>query len=339
MVFSTVAIGFLGFSVWTHHMFTIGMGPVATSAFALTTMAIAIPTGVKVFNWLGTLWGGNIRFKTPLLFALGFLSMFVIGGITGVMHSAVPANMQHHDTYFVVAHFHYVILGGIMNAIFGGFYYWFPKLTGRLMNERLGKWHFWTFLIGFNMTFFPFHFLGLMGMPRRVFTYAEGIGLEFWNAFSTVGAFVMAIGTMIFLHNLFASIRNGEKCGSDPWDARTLEWSLPTPIPPHNFDEIPKIHARDQFWARKYEGVDPNAPVEGWNPELDEYEKKHGIHMPSPSIWPLILAIACTVTAYGLIYSPWVMVGGILFIIVSIFGFAYEGDDGYYIQPTKGLSQ
>ncbi len=339
MVFSTVAIGFLGFSVWTHHMFTIGMGPVATSAFALTTMAIAIPTGVKVFNWLGTLWGGNIRFKTPLLFALGFLSMFVIGGITGVMHSAVPANMQHHDTYFVVAHFHYVILGGIMNAIFGGFYYWFPKLTGRLMNERLGKWHFWTFLIGFNMTFFPFHFLGLMGMPRRVFTYAEGIGLEFWNAFSTVGAFVMAIGTMIFLHNLFASIRNGEKCGSDPWDARTLEWSLPTPIPPHNFDEIPKIHARDEFWARKYEGVDPNAPVEGWNPELDEYEKKHGIHMPSPSIWPLILAIACTVTAYGLIYSPWVMVGGILFIIVSIFGFAYEGDDGYYIQPTKGLSQ
>lgn len=338
MVFSSVAIGFMGFSVWSHHMFAIGMGPVAISAFALTTMAIAIPTGVKIFNWVGTLWGGNIRFRIPLLFALGFLAMFLIGGITGVMHSAVPANMQHHDTYFVVAHFHYVIIGGTIFAVFGGFYYWFPKVVGRLMNETLGKWHFWTFFVGFNMTFFPFHFLGLMGMPRRVYTYPAGIGLDFWNAFATVGAFVMAAGVLIFLHNLFASIRNGKECDSDPWDARTLEWAVPTPIPAHNFDEIPKIHARDEFWARKYEGVDPDAPVEGENPALEEYEQEHGIHMPSPSIWPLILAIACTVTAYGLIYSPTFIVGGILFIIVSIFGFAYEGDDGYYIQP-KGLSQ
>ncbi len=194
MVFSTILIGFLGFAVWSHHMFTVGMGPVVNSIFSLATMAIAIPTGVKIFNWISTLWGGSIRFKAPLLFALGFVWMFMIGGLSGVMHSSAPSNAQQQDTYFVVAHFHYVLIGGAIFALFAGLYYWFPKVTGRLMNEKIGVVNFVLMFIGFNVTFFPMHFLGLMGMPRRIYTYDPALGLQFWNQVSTIGSFILAAG-------------------------------------------------------------------------------------------------------------------------------------------------
>lgn len=333
MVFSTAAIGFMGFSVWSHHMFTVGMGPVANAAFALTTMAIAIPTGVKIFNWLGTLWGGSIRFSTPLLFALGFLSMFLIGGLSGVMHSAAPANTQQHDTYFVIAHFHYVLIGGSIFALLAGLYYWFPKVVGRTMSEALGRLNFALIFIGFNVTFFPHHFLGLMGMPRRVYTYDAAVGWGFWNLVSTVGAFILALGFLVFLINFFVSLKRGEPAGNDPWDARTLEWLVPTPPPSYNFAVTPTVHARDEFWARKYEGVrDEEAEKALQGGDLP------GIHMPGPSYYPLLLSIALTVAGYGLMYHPYVLIGGLAATLLSMIGWAYEGVGGSIIRP-KGISQ
>lgn len=328
MVFSTVAIGFMGFSVWSHHMFTIGMGPVANAAFALTTMTIAIPTGVKMFNWLGTLWGGAIRFSTPMLYALGFLSMFLIGGLSGVMHSAAPANSQQHDTYFVIAHFHYVLIGGALFGLLAGLHYWFPKVVGRLMNEKLGVASFFFSLIGFNMTFFPHHFLGLMGMPRRIYTYDASLGWDGMNVLSTVGAFVLAIGFSMVLINLLVSIKKGKESGPDPWDARTVEWMTATPPPVYNFATTPVIHSRDEFWARKYEGV----------PNEDEGAELAPIHLPAPSYFPLLLALAITVAGVGLLFNHTLMAIGLIATLLSIIGWAYEGAGETTIQP-KGLGQ
>ena len=254
MVFSGIAIGFLGWGVWAHHMFATGLGPVAISAFALSTMLIAVPTGVKIFNWLATVWRGSVRLTTPMLFSLGFIAMFTIGGLSGVLHSIVPADTQQTDTYFVVAHFHYVLFGGLMLAVFGGMYYWIPKAFGRKLNERLGKWNFWTMLIGFNLTFFPMHLLGLWGQPRRTYQYPEGFGWENLNSVATVGAFLIGVSTLIFLSNVIVSInfKRGELAGNDPWDARTLEWSIPSPPPEFNFAEIPEVEGRDAFWHEKY---------------------------------------------------------------------------------------
>lgn len=327
MVFSTVAIGFLGFSVWSHHMFTIGMGAVANTAFALTTMTIAIPTGIKMFNWIGTLWGGSIRFKTPMLYALGFLSMFVIGGLSGVMHSAAPANTQQHDTYFVIAHFHYVLIGGSLFGLLAGMHYWFPKVTGRLMNERLGAISFVFSLIGFNMTFFPHHFLGLMGMPRRIYTYDAAMGWDTLNLLSTVGAFILAIGFSLVLANLLISLKKGKEAGADPWDARTVEWLTETPPPVYNFARTPIITARDEFWARKYQGA-PSESVDEVGP----------IVLPAPSFYPLLMSIALTVAAFGLVYNTTLLIIGLAGTLLSIIGWAFEGVGEVTIQP-KGLGQ
>src|SRR5690625_4212002 len=313
MVFSTVAIGFLGFSVWSHHMFTIGMGPVANAAFALTTMTIAIPTGIKIFNWLGTLWGGSIQFKTPLIYALGFLSMFLIGGLSGVMHSAAPHNMQQHDTYFVIAHFHYVMIGGSLFGLLAGIHYWFPKVVGRLMNEKLGVASFIFVFIGFNVTFFPHHFLGLMGMPRRIYTYDAELGWGPLNMLSTIGAFILAIGFLVFLINFVKSLRQGEPCGNDPWDARTLEWITPSPPPFYNFDILPTVHARDELWARKYHDVrDERAEEARANNTLPP------IQLPTGSIFPLLLAVVLTVTSYGLLYNKTFMAVGLAATLLTI---------------------
>ena len=252
VVFSGIAIGFLGWGVWAHHMFATGLGPVAVSAFSLATMLIAVPTGVKIFNWLGTVWGGSVRVKTPMLFALGFIAMFTIGGLSGVTHSIVPADTQQTDTYYVVAHFHYVLFGGLIFALFGGFYYWWPKMFGRKLDERLGKLNFWLMLIGFNLTFFPMHVLGLQGQPRRTYTYAEGMGWDFMNLLVTIGGFVIAASVLLFLVNIIVTGRRPATNEADPWDGRTLEWSIPTPVPEYNFAEIPQVHARDDFWHRKY---------------------------------------------------------------------------------------
>src|SRR3954467_194780 len=222
VVFSGIAIGFLGWGVWAHHMFATGLGPVAVSAFSLSTMLIAVPTGVKIFNWLGTVWGGAVRLATPMLFALGFIAQFTIGGLSGVMHAIVPSDTQQTDTYFVVAHFHYVLFGGLMFAVFGGFYYWWPKFFGRRLNEIAGKWNFWLMVVGFNLTFFPMHFLGIEGQPRRTYTYPKGMGWEGLNLMATIGAFIIALSVLVFLVNVIVTLRKDDYCGEDPWDARTL---------------------------------------------------------------------------------------------------------------------
>ncbi len=247
MVYSGILIAFFGFGVWSHHMFTVGLGPVADATFSIATMLIGIPTGVKIFNWLATLWGGRIRLATPCAFALGFISMFLIGGLSGIMHASPPVDMQQQDSYFVVAHLHYVLVGGSLTGLFAAVYYWWPKITGRLLDERLGRWNFWLFIIGFNVTFFPMHFLGVMGMPRRIYTYAPNLNWELWNRTSTVGAFLLALSILVFLLNAFQSLRRGVVAPADPWDGRTLEWSVPSPPPVHNFAEIPTVRGRDEL--------------------------------------------------------------------------------------------
>jgi cytochrome c oxidase subunit I len=252
MVGATVAIGFVSMTVWAHHMFTVGMNSFGNTFFALTTMIISVPTGIKIFNWLGTMWGGKILFKTPMLFCIGFLFQFLIAGLTGIMLSAVPFNWQLSASYFVVAHFHYVIVGGILFAIFGAFYYWFPKMTGRLYNEALGKLHFWLFVIGFHLTFDFMHIPGLLGMPRRIYTYEPGRGWEIWNLIVTIGVFFQIFGTVVFVFNLLYSMFKGKIAGNDPWDAWTLEWSIPSPPPEYNFATTPVVRSRRPLWDIKH---------------------------------------------------------------------------------------
>ena len=251
MVYATILIGFLGFGVWGHHMFSVGMGPIADSVFSLTTMLIAIPTGVKIFNWISTMHGGALRFTTAMKFAAALPAMFTIGGISGVMHSSPPADLQQTDTYFVIAHFHYVLYGGTMMGIFGGIYYYFPKMFGRKMSESLGSWHFWLNMIGLNLTFFPMHYSGLLGMPRRVYQYDSGQGLELFNMLSFIGYGFLAASSLVFVHNFFRSKRKGEVTGNDPWGAPTLEWSIPSPPPEYNFAEIPTVTSRYPLWDLK----------------------------------------------------------------------------------------
>src|SRR6478735_2797597 len=240
-----------GFGVWSHHMFTTGMGPIADTFFSLTTMLIAIPTGVKIFNWLGTVWGGSIQYKVPMYFALGFIAMFIIGGLSGVMHSSPPADLQQNDTYFIVAHFHYVLFGGSIFGLTAGAYYWWPKMFGRMLDETLGKVHFWLMLIGFNVTFFPMHILGLNGMPRRVYTYPEGLGFETLNRIETIGSFILGFSFLIFLYNILKTWRGPRNAPADPWNGATLEWSIPSPPQEWNFAEIPVVHGRDALWEAK----------------------------------------------------------------------------------------
>jgi cytochrome c oxidase subunit I len=352
VVLSGIAIGFMGWGVWAHHMFVVGLGPVANSAFALSTMFIAVPTGVKIFNWLATMWGGDIRFRTPLLFSLGFIAMFIIGGLSGVTHAVVPADYQQSDTYYIVAHFHYVLFGGSVFGLFAGIYYWWPKITGRLLSEGIGRVHFWLMLIGFNLTFGPMHILGLEGMPRRIYRYQAGLGFDFWNMVATIGAFVIGASVLLFLYNVVRSFRRGEIAVPDPWDARTLEWATTSPPPAHNFDEVPVVHALDDFWHRKYaEGTDgqlvpvvaggadgEEAPAGGaveaegrghrGTDEAGTREEHggggHGIHMPSPSYYPIIAALGLPILCYGLLYSSILVVDGALTILVGLFGWAAE---------------
>jgi cytochrome c oxidase subunit I len=239
---STVAIGFYSMLVWAHHMFTVGLPTFLLGFFMLSSMVIAVPTGIKIFNWLATLWRGNIRFDTAMLFALGFIATFTIGGISGIFVAAFPFDWQAHDTYFVVAHLHYVLFGGSIFAVFGGLYYWWPKMFGRVLGEKLGKWHFWLTFIGFNLAFFPQHMLGLLGMPRRVYTYRDDSLWEAYNLASTIGSYVMGIGVLLFLFNIVRTRRRPDaRAGNDPWIGDTLEWYATSPPPPHNFDRVPYV--------------------------------------------------------------------------------------------------
>jgi cytochrome c oxidase subunit 1 len=327
VVFSGAVIGFLGFAVWSHHMFTTGLGKVANAAFALLTMAIAVPTGVKIFNWIGTLWGGRIRFTVSMVFACGFIWMFMLGGFSGIMHSAAPADAQQQDSYFVVAHFHYVLIGGSILAVLSGIYYWFPKMTGRFLSEKIGYWVAGLVIVGFNITFFPMHYLGLNGMPRRTHSYLPGFGWETWNLVCTVGACILGFGILVFVINFVYSIRKGKPCGDDPWNARTLEWAIPNPPPIYNFARLPIIKARDPLWAHKYGSEDEKIEYEP--------EEAHGIHMPSQSWWPLAAGIGLLVA--GLSMALHIGIGGIVglvILLVAVYLWALEGPGGYHLKPA-----
>ena len=340
VVFSGACIGFLGFAVWSHHMFTTGMGTVATAAFSLATMAIAVPTGVKIFNWIGTLWGGHLQMRTPMMFALGFIWMFMIGGFSGVMHSAAPADAQQQDSYFVVAHFHYVLIGGSIFALLAGIHYWFPLIFGRRVSEFWGKLSFWIIFAGFNITFFPLHFVGLNGMPRRTFTYDGNMGWNAPNFIATVGALILGAGIGIYFVVMIYTYFKGEKVGRDPWDGRTLEWAIPNPPPEYNFAVIPNVHARDAFWYEKHH----QAEIEKEKAELSRAEEAHGgIHMPFQSIWPFFTSCGILVAAIGvavLDHDPrpgfwgWkvgtAIVGGVI-MFASIYFWSLEGNEGYHL--------
>jgi cytochrome c oxidase subunit 1 len=312
VVYSGLLIAVLGWGVWAHHMFQVGLGPIAESVFAATTMMIAIPTGVKIFNWIATMWGGRIRFTTSMLFAVGFIAMFIIGGLSGVMHSSPPADLQQTDTYFVVAHFHYVLFGGAMMGIFAGIYYWWPKVTGRLLSEGIGKTHFWLTIIGSNLAFFPMHFIGLLGMPRRIYTYDAALGLDTLNLVSTVGAFVMGTGMLVFVFNVLWSRTRGQPAGNDPWGGATLEWSISSPPPAYNFSVIPEVRSRMPLWSEN--GM---TPVPAVPPEP--------VHVPPGSFWPALAATGIIVAAVGAILkSLLVVLGGGAVLIVAIYAWALE---------------
>ncbi|TVY01466.1 cytochrome c oxidase subunit I [Cohnella terricola] len=325
MVFATVLIAFLGFMVWAHHMFTTGLGPVANGLFSIATMLIAVPTGIKIFNWLFTLWGGSIRFTTASMFAIGFVPTFVMGGVTGVMLASAPADYQYHDTYFVVAHFHYVIVGGLVLGIFAGLHYWWPKMFGRMLNETLGKLTFWTFFIGFHLTFFVQHFLGLLGMPRRVYTYLGGQGFDNMNLISTVGAILMGIGTIVFLLNIFITWAKPRNASNDPWeDGRSLEWTISSPAPEYNFKQTPLVRGYDAWWKEKMEG----------NTAMTPAEPVGSIHMPSPSILPLIMSIGLFVAGFGFMYDKLIVAGLGLAITLGCMAIRSLFDDhGFHIEP------
>jgi cytochrome c oxidase subunit 1 len=325
VVFSGIAIGFMGWGVWAHHMFAVGLGPAANTAFGIATMFIAVPTGVKIFNWLATLWGGSISFKTPLLFALGFIALFTIGGLSGVSHAIVPSDWQQTDTYYIVAHFHYVLFGGALMGIFAGIYYWWPKITGRLLHDGLGKVHFWLMFIGMNLTFGPMHILGMNGMPRRIYTYPAGMGWDFWNLIETIGAFTIAVSVLVFLYNVWITMRKRPDASNDPWDARTLEWTIPSPPPHYNFAEIPTVRARDPWWYEKYEAPHPAGEA---GAREQAHVDPHSIHMPDPSYWPLVAALGLPIMAFGVIYAlPLVVVGAIV-LLMGIYGWALEPVNG-----------
>ncbi|MCL6562835.1 MAG: cytochrome c oxidase subunit I [Firmicutes bacterium] len=294
MVGALLAICFLSFMVWVHHMFDLGLGPWINSIFALTTMTIAVPTGIKIFNWLATMWGGQVRINTAMLWVFGFLVCFVIGGMSGVMLAMAPADLQYNNTYFVVAHFHYVLIGGTLFGLFAGFYYWFPKFSGRLLDERLGRWNFWLTFIGFNVTFFPQHFLGLMGMPRRIYTYAPHLGFTLWNEVSTAGVFILSLGVLALAANLVWSWRHGELAGADPWDGRTLEWSIPSPPPVYNFPILPLVRGRDPLWLEKVHGDGKMQPAE---------PLPKALHLPAPTPLPLFLAVAILLLGYAMVFG------------------------------------
>ncbi|GAA0334714.1 cytochrome c oxidase subunit I [Oceanobacillus sp. FSL W7-1293] len=332
MVFATFLIAFLGFMVWAHHMFTVGLGPVANSIFAVATMAIAVPTGIKIFNWLFTLWGGSIKINTAMLWSLAFIPSFTIGGMTGVMLASAVADYQYHDTYFVIGHFHYVIVGGTVFGILAGLHYWWPKMFGRYLHEGLGQLAFWTFFVGFHLTFFIQHFLGLMGMPRRYWVFLENQGLDTGNLISTIGAFFMSFGVIVFLINIIYTTIKGKKAPGDAWGSgRTLEWTISSPPVHYNFKQLPLVRGLDPLWIEKSEGNKKVTPAE----PLDE------IHMPNGSILPFIMTIGFTIASYGFIYQTeskyWLIAvyAGMAIALISMLIRSLKDDHGHHISKEE----
>jgi cytochrome c oxidase subunit I len=337
VVLSGAAIGFLGFGVWAHHMFVSGIGPVSVAVFSVATMLIAIPTGVKIINWTLTLWNGKLRYTTAMLFAIGFIVEFTLGGLSGVTHAVSPSDTQQTDTYYIVAHFHYVLFGGAIFGIFAGFYYWWPKVFGKMLGETLGRWNFWLMVVGMNMTFGPMHILGLQGQPRRMVVWPDNLtgdgffDLAFWNLVATIGSYILAIGVFLFVVNVFVSHRRKDKAPLDPWDARTLEWLTESPPIEQNFERVPTVHALDEYFHRKYEEVETEHGVRLHKvrtaEDLHEDEKANSdgeVELPAPSYWPIVLAFGLPIIAYGVIYSTFLIVFGGLIVLVALFGWSLE---------------
>jgi cytochrome c oxidase subunit I+III len=322
MVLSVIATGFLGFGLWVHHMFATDAPELGKSFFTAASMIIAVPTALQIFCWIATLWTGRLNFRTPLLFVLAFFVILLIGGLTGLMLGSVPLDLQVHDTYFVVAHLHYVLLGGAVFPLFGAFYYWFPKITGRMLSERLGRWNFWLFFIGFNVTFFPMHHLGLYGMPRRVYTYPANMGWNELNALASLGALTIAISMILFVINVVRSYRGGVPAGENPWGASTLEWATASPPPAYNFARIPIVGGREPLWepggiAGHVEGLAIDPPENLVTRFLDA-APDHRLKYPSPSIWPFLAAVATTVLFIGSIFNPWAIVWGSVPVAIAV---------------------
>lgn len=329
-----VAMGLLSFGLWAHHFFAVGRPPIVLSFFAVASVLVAIPSGIRIFSFLATTWYGRPRFKAPFLFLLGFVLVFMAGGVTGIMLAAVPVNLQVHDSYFVVAHLHYVLIGGAVFPLFAGLYYWFPKITGYMLNERIGRWQFWLMLIGMNMTFFIQHHLGLTGMSRRIQPYSNDMGWGTLNLISTIGSYILAIGIFLFVVNVFVSRRQGQPAGNDPWGGPTLEWATTSPPPKFNWLYLPVVRARYPLWE------EPQAPAgretaadrairllpqfddtvrETWGTDAITAEPESRVDLPGPSIWPLLAALSVSVAFIGLLWSFWfVPIGAFLFYLSMI---------------------
>ncbi|HEX5385747.1 MAG TPA: cytochrome c oxidase subunit I [Gemmatimonadales bacterium] len=330
---ATVATGILGFGVWVHHMFATGLSEMSLSFFGAASMVIAIPSAVAVFAWIATIWTGRPVFTTAFLFMAGFIILFVIGGVSGVVTAAVPFDWQVTDTYFVVGHIHYVLIGINVFPVVGGLYYWLPKMTGRMLSERLGKWNFWVMFVGFNLGFFPMHISGLLGMPRRIYTYPSGLGWDTANLITSIGAYLFAVGVLLFVINFFWSLRRGRVAGPDPWRGPSLEWSTSSPPPPYNFAVIPTVRSAYPMWERPEQreeaGKEPSQLDRG--PVLDQGRETVGtssldgeplavLQMPSDSYWPFLLAFSLLVLFFGLLAPVWalVVIGGVGLLVCVI---------------------
>jgi cytochrome c oxidase subunit I+III len=334
LVVATVSTGIIAFGLWVHHMFATGLPQVAMSFFSAASMMITIPSGVQIFGWLATLWGGRPILKTPMLFAAGFIVLFVIGGLSGPMLASIPFDWQVTDSYFVVAHFHYVLIGGAVFPIFGALHYWYPKMTGHLLDEGLGQWTFWLMFIGFNLAFFPMHITGLLGMPRRVYTYPPNLGWDLPNLLSTIGAFVLGVGIAIYIVNVLISHQRGREAGPDPWRADTLEWSIPSPPPAYNFATIPVVRSRTPLWDESRDPpTDPR--VVQWEHSTTERRETLGtsilnaeadeiLRMPGESWWPLIVPAGLAITTVGLVALYPIVAGlGVVIAAIGVIGWLW----------------
>jgi cytochrome c oxidase subunit I+III len=347
LVLSLVVTGFLAFGLWVHHMFATGLPPLGMSFFTAASILIAIPTGLQIFCWIATLaTGGRIRFTTPLMFVIGFFFIFIIGGLTGIQLASVSLDTQFHDSYFVVAHLHYVLIGGALFPLWGGFYYWFPKLTGRLMSERAGKWNFWLFFIGFNVTFFPMHILGLDGMTRRIYTYDAASGWGNLNLLATIGAVTIAASMIVFGVNVVRSLLRGERASDNPWNGSTLEWATSSPPPPYGFERIPVVDSRQPLATSG--GSLPyvvGLPGEMRSLLLTHFHDATPDHVasdPHPTIWPFLSAIAVSGLFIATIFTPWGLVVGAIPVTIALIGWFWPKEEEVELErrlevkPDKG---
>jgi cytochrome c oxidase subunit I+III len=337
VVLALVSTAFMGFGLWVHHMFATGLPQLGESFFTAASIIIAIPTGIQIFCWIATMWSGRIVLKTPMLWMLGFFAIFICGGLTGVMLAAVPLNTQLHDTFFVVAHFHYVLIGGAVFPLAGAVYYWFPKITGRMLSERLGRWVFACFFGGFNLTFFPMHVLGLHGMPRRIYTYPGEMGWGSLNLTASLGALLMASGVVLFIIDAVTALRSGERAPDNPWDAGTLEWATSSPPPNSNFLQPPTVGGREPLWDNP-----PDQPVVvGLRADVRDVlvthvldaEPDHRVEFPEASIWPFLTGLATTALFIGSIFTPWAVVYGAVPVLVTMIGWFWPK------RPDEGGTQ